>query len=190
MTATARVAEAEARLATLDARFEARLRELAADISWPVAREWEDRIYRAGEIATRDGSTWQAVSDTGHPPPHENWTCLAACGSDGREITPRGTYDEAIAYRRLDVVALNGGSFIALRDDPGPCPGEGWQLLASRGKAGKPGDPGHGLPGKAAPTIVGGNVDPEGLMVLKMSDGTAANVDLYPVLSKLPIVHP
>ena len=46
----------------------------------------------------------------------------------------RGTFNESADYRRLDVVALNGGGFVALKDAPGHCPGSGWQLLASQGK--------------------------------------------------------
>ena len=45
-------------------------------------------------------------------------------------------------------VALNGGSFIALKDAPGPCPGPGWQLIASQGKRGAAGEKGErGPPG-------------------------------------------
>ena len=50
---------------------------------------------------------------------------------------------EAEHYRALDIVALNGGSFIAKRDDPGACPGEGWQSLVMPGRHGKPGEPGR-----------------------------------------------
>jgi hypothetical protein len=78
----------------------------------------------------------------------------------------RGTFDQAAVYRHLDIVALGGSSFIARRDQPGPCPGEGWQLIASAGKPGKPGpkgEPGEagarGEPGAAAPTIVGWKID-------------------------------
>lgn len=56
-----------------------------------------------------------------------------------RGFNLRGTFSLAAAYREGDVVALNGGSFAAKRDDPGPCPGPGWQLLVARGKAGRPG---------------------------------------------------
>jgi hypothetical protein len=78
----------------------------------------------------------------------------------------RGTFDQAAVYRHLDIVALGGSSFIARRDQPGPCPGEGWQLIASAGKPGKPGPKGEpggagagGEPGAAAPTIVGWKID-------------------------------
>jgi hypothetical protein len=56
-----------------------------------------------------------------------------------------GTYREGESYVFLNIVALNGSSFIARRDDPGSCPGDGWQLIASAGKPGlkgKRGEPG------------------------------------------------
>ena len=78
----------------------------------------------------------------------------------------RGTFDETADYRRLDVVALNGGSFVALKDAPGPCPGPGWQLLASQGKRGVAGARGErgdrgskGDPGLSGVTISGWKVD-------------------------------
>ena len=50
--------------------------------------------------------------------------------------------------KALDIVALNGGSFIAKKDNPGPCPGAGWQLIASQGKRGDKGERGlQGIPG-------------------------------------------
>jgi hypothetical protein len=57
-----------------------------------------------------------------------------------RSITVRGTFDCHATYQQHNVVALNGGSFIALKDNPGECPGSGWQLLASAGARGKPAD--------------------------------------------------
>jgi hypothetical protein len=54
----------------------------------------------------------------------------------------RGTYSESETYGRHDIVMLNGSSFVALVDNPGTCPGDGWQLWAGRGKTGKPGEPG------------------------------------------------
>src|SRR5262249_48429280 len=78
-------------------------------------------------------------------------------------IAARGTFDESVSYRRLDVVALNGGSFIALKDAPGLCPGPGWQLLASQGKRGAAGEKGElgprGGAGARGGTIVGWEVE-------------------------------
>jgi hypothetical protein len=72
----------------------------------------------------------------------------------------RGTYDGNEKYKHLDVVMVNGSSFVALKDNPGLCPGDDWQLLASRGSRGHHGPEGQrglmglrGERGAAAPTI-------------------------------------
>jgi hypothetical protein len=91
----------------------------------------------------------------------------------------RGTFNEIAEYHRLDVVALNGGSFIALKDLPGPCPGSGWQLLASQGKRGAAGEKGErgaqgpqGNPGLSGATIRGWKIDREKYAATPlMSDG-------------------
>lgn len=62
--------------------------------------------------------------------------------SVARGFNLRGTFSTDANYSALDVVALDGGSFAARRDNPGPCPGDGWQLLVQRGKPGKPGQDG------------------------------------------------
>ena len=54
--------------------------------------------------------------------------------------------------KALDIVALNGGSFIAKRYNPGPCPGDGWQLIASQGKRGDKGE--RGLQGISGVPVV------------------------------------
>src|SRR5215510_3295513 len=103
----------------------------------PIVKLWTpETVYYAGDVVAYDGGTFKAKCDTGQPPSHAHWICLAAAGRDGKTIAVRGTFDESVSYRRLDVVALNGGSFIARKDAPGPCPGSGWQLLASQGKRG------------------------------------------------------
>ena len=48
----------------------------------------------------------------------------------------RGTFAPSTAYACGDVVAKDGGSFIARKDNPGSCPGPGWQLLARQGARG------------------------------------------------------
>lgn len=120
----------------------------------PTVREWVRGVHYEGDVVTASGSLWQASRDTGEPPGHEDWALLAARGRDATEIEHRGVYDSAADYARNNIVALDGGSFMALRDAPGQCPGEDWRLLVSRGKPGKPGDRGppgvsgvQGLPG-------------------------------------------
>jgi hypothetical protein len=69
----------------------------------------------------------------------------------------RGAFDAAGEYLAHDVVGHNGSSFVALRDRPGRCPGEGWQLLASKGNRGERGGPGPrgmtGGRGEPAPLV-------------------------------------
>src|SRR5215510_13576056 len=87
----------------------------------PIVKLWtQETVYYAGDVVAYDGGTFQAQRDTGQPPSHAHWICLAAGGRDGKTIAVRGTFDQSVSYRRLDVVALNGGSFIALKDAPGP----------------------------------------------------------------------
>ena len=91
----------------------------------------------------------------------------------------RGTFDEAAGYQRLDIVAFNGGSFIALKDAPGSCPGPGWQLFASPGKRGIAGPKGErgergakGDPGLSGATICGWTIDRARYLATPlMSDG-------------------
>ncbi len=157
----------------------------------PVVKGWIDAVHREGEVVVHGGATYQAMRDTGKAPPHADWGCIAASGrngADGRSIAIRGTHSADAEYSALDLVALNGGSFVARRDNPGPCPGEGWQLVASQGKTGKPGERGAagrgdaGLPGQP---IVDAHVDGMGLLTLVNGDGSEVTCDLYPLLSKI-----
>src|SRR6516225_6321831 len=115
----------------------------------PIVRAWsEDDVSYAGDVVTCDGGTWQARKDTSKKPPHRDWVPLALPGRDAVSPTIRGTYRENERYLHLEIVALNGSSFIARHDDPGLCPGDGWQLIASAGRVGKPGQKGEcGEPG-------------------------------------------
>jgi hypothetical protein len=144
----------------------------------PPVKLWiPETVYYAGDVVAYDGGTFQAKRDTGQPPSHADWICLAAAGRDGNSITVRGTFNETAEYRRLDVVALNGGSFVALKDAPGPCPGSGWQLLASQGKRGVAGEKGErgpkGDPGLSGVTIRDWKIDRARYLATPvMSDGS------------------
>lgn len=151
----------------------------------PVVKAWEDRVYYAGEVCTRDGATYQAGCDTGRAPPHDDWTCLAARGQDGvdgRSFTVCGTFDPERDYEALSVVALGGASFVAKHDSPGSCPGEGWQLMSQQGKRGAPGMAVKGDPG---PRPIDMTIDGDGMLRLRIADGSVIECDLYPVLSRL-----
>jgi len=99
-----------------------------------------------------------------------------ADGRDGRSLVIRDTYDANARYHALDVIALDGASFVARRDAPGPCPGEGWQLVARQGPRGRPGPQGErgadGKPGVPAPTLKGWKLDRRHFLAIPiMSDG-------------------
>jgi hypothetical protein len=55
-----------------------------------------------------------------------------------RTFNIRSTYDAQAEYAALDVVTLGGTWFVARHDNPGPCPGSGWQA-GPAGTRGKPG---------------------------------------------------
>lgn len=154
-----------------------------------AVEDYQDRVYYQGEVVTLEGSIYQAIRDTGKVPGHKDWRCIVRRGSDGqdgRSFVIRGTYQSDCDYQALDVVALNGASFAAKRDNPGPCPGDGWQLIAAQGKQGKPGTKGdRGEKGPAGPRVADMTVDDNGLVQIVNADGSTVDCDLYPVLSKI-----
>jgi hypothetical protein len=111
----------------------------------------------------------------------------------------RGAYRSDQDYDRLDVVTLDGSSYIARQHSPGPCPGEGWRVLASAGATGPQGirgpkgEPGpRGLTGDAGPkgapgaVIVGWSPDYASFTATPiMSDGSEGPaLDLRPFFQK------
>jgi hypothetical protein len=128
---------------------------------FPSVRAWAaDTVYHEGDVVAFAGGTYQARCDTARAPGSRDWTCLVS------GFTVRSTYDGGEEYKHLDVVMVNGSSFVALKDHPGPCPGDGWHLLASRGSRGSRGERGfaglmglRGARGEAAPTIRSWEID-------------------------------
>lgn len=134
---------------------------------------------QAGLAAIRDGEPGPPGVQGEPGPP----------GLSGLSFRIRGTWLGINEYRALDVVALGGASFAARHDDPGPCPGDGWQLIAAQGKRGNQGDRGpagaKGDQGEAGPPVVALTVSEEGALTLTNGDGTTVTCDLYPVLAKV-----
>ena len=83
----------------------------------------------------------------------------------------RGTFNPVSTYVRGDMVVLDGGSFIARKDNPGKCPGDGWQLFAKQGQRGIAGPEGkRGPPGNI---IVGWILDRGNYRITpRLSDGS------------------
>jgi hypothetical protein len=125
-------------------------------------------VHYERDVVVHEGSTYMAKRDTARTPSHEDWQLIAAKGRDAAMPKIMGTYREGEKYSFLNIVALGGSSFIARTDDPGPCPGEGWQLIASAGRPGKHGPRGErgeqgprGERGPQAATIIGWKIDRE-----------------------------
>jgi hypothetical protein len=77
----------------------------------------------------------------------------------------KGTYDAKAVYNYLDVVAFNGASWAATRDNPGDLPGPGWQLLSAAGKRGVQGERGPAGPAGIPPTFTGACFNNRGMEI-------------------------
>jgi hypothetical protein len=144
----------------------------------PRCQDWvAGAVNYTGDVVCHQGSTWQALRDTGHEPGHVDWICIAQAGATPRI---RGTWSVDAKYRVLDVVARDGGAYIARKDDPGTCPGADWEPIALPGKRGQQGPPGQrgekgerGPPGQSAPFVVSWIVERASYTVVPiLSDGT------------------
>ena len=92
-------------------------------------------------------------------------TDLVVANCSPAAISPRGDWNETAAYQTLDLVAHDGASWLAQRDNVNMEPGKsaGWQLFAAKGDAGGDGSSGQagttgaasaaGRDGGAAPVI-------------------------------------
>jgi hypothetical protein len=93
-------------------------------------------------------------------------------GTSARQWRHRRYHDPKQAYAEGDVVAHDGGSWLAVCDEPGPLPGDGWAQLTTRGQRGKPGDKGErGAQGPEGRGVVDLTVSETGTeLVVEFSD--------------------
>jgi hypothetical protein len=103
----------------------------------------------------------------------------------------KGTYDLRETYSQLDIVACDGASFISKRDDPGICPGDGWQLMSRQGKPGRRGETGERGPrgekgdtGPPAAQFLGSRIDENYNLLRILSDGTKEILELRPAFEQ------
>ena len=142
---------------------------------------WEKGVYYEGELVFADRSTWCARRDTSEAPPHDDWVPVALGGVDGVSGSPRGLYDPANSYSKLDRVAHDGSEWVAKHDDPGLLPGDGWMLSARAGSKGKTGDKGaQGPRGEKGADGVGLKeiAVRDFAIVLELTDGRTHKIDL------------
>ena len=101
-------------------------------------------------------------------------------GANARQWRHRRYYDQKQAYAEGDVVAHDGGSWLALQDAPGPLPGDGWAQLTTRGQRGKPGDRGErGLAGPEGRGVADVFVNESGeALVVEFSDSVQRSIPL------------
>ncbi len=108
-------------------------------------------------------------------------------GADAYPGEARGLYDAAAEYRARDVVAHNSSAWMAKRDEPGELPGDGWMLLAGRGKRGEAGERGErgveGKAGKDGAQPVALKLDEEKMQfVMVLDSGEVLEADFAPVM--------
>jgi hypothetical protein len=154
----------------------------------------EGRVYYKRDlVAAGDGALYQADRDTAATPPHTDWRCVTRAGRDGKDALNfriEGTFDPDAKYRRLSIVMLNGSSFVARHDDPGPCPGDGWQLFTAVGKRGQQGPKGErGERGPVgplaiAPRITSTEIDAGYNLVIQYTDNSCDTIPLRPAFEQ------
>jgi hypothetical protein len=154
----------------------------------------EGRVYYERDLVVAcDGALYQAERDTAANPPHTDWRCITRAGRDGKDAANfriGGTYDPDAKYRRLSIVMLNGSSFVARHDDPGPCPGDGWQLFTSVGKRGhqglkgERGERGPTGPLAIAPRIAGTEIDADYNLIIQYTDNSCDTIPLRPAFQQ------
>jgi len=155
MQVSAMIAEGQAKVAEMEARRESMLNDLTAKVMTRLTELKDGQNGADGQRGEKgDVGPQGEQGPAGEPGPQGEAGPVGAQGEagergvDGKSVKICGTFDSDAEYDELSIVILGGSSFIALKDAPGPCPGGGWQLLASRGSRGEKGERGErGAPG-------------------------------------------
>lgn len=100
-------------------------------------------------------------------------------GADGDTWDHVGVFDPSEVYARGNVVNLDAACFVAIKHEPGPCPGDGWRRIAERGKPGARGERGErgpqglaGAAGASAPRLVALRALPDYHALAVFDDGS------------------
>lgn len=156
------------------------------ELGFVVGRDGKDGVDGKDGAPGRDGRDGSAGEKGEKGDPGES-------GRDGRDAyagEARGLFDANTEYRARDVVALGGSAFMAKRDNPGECPGDGWMLLAQRGKRGEQGEKGdrgeEGKAGKDGAVLVALTVDIDAMQLRgALSDGDILEADIQPLVETI-----
>ena len=154
-----------------------------------IVKEYiEGQVYYDRDLVVgTDGALYQADRDTAAAPPHTDWGCITRAGRDGKDALNfriEGTYNPDAKYRRLSIVMLNGSSFVARRDEPGPCPGDGWQLFTSVGQQGPKGERGPAGSLAIAPRIASTEIDANYNLLILYTDNSSDTIPLRPAFEQ------
>jgi hypothetical protein len=128
--------------------------------TFPPIRQWvPESVAPEGSMWAHNGAAWQArVMTASEPKDGDSWLCIAApgaAGEDGPGLRVRGTYRVGGSYKALDLVAHDGGTWVAKIDNPGALPGSGWQIACMPGKRGPAGESIKGDPGPRGEVATG-----------------------------------
>jgi hypothetical protein len=145
------------------------------------------RVHYEGDLVHHGGSLWQCIKDSGRPPPHEDWVCMARAGRAAR--TPRvcGTWSPDGQYRALELlVHRDQGQFRYLS--------RGWMAGSHAARQARPAGPRaergekgeRGPPGQSAPLIVSWVVERTSYSVVPiLFDGTEGpRLELRPLFEQ------
>jgi hypothetical protein len=153
----------------------------------------EGRVYYERDLVVAgDGALYQAERDSAATP-HTDWRCVTRAGRDGEDAVNfriEGTYHPDAKYRQLSIVMLNGSSFVARHGDPGPCPGDGWQLFTAVGKRGQQGlkgergERGPTGPLAIAPRIASIEHDADYNLIIQYTDNSCDTIPLRPAFEQ------
>jgi hypothetical protein len=96
----------------------------------------------------------------------------------------RATYSDAErTYLQHAIVTRNGNSYIARRDQPGPLPGPGWQLLSMVGKTGAKGERGfagaRGEKGESGANFLAWQIDKKNFVAIPLMSNGKIGPPLY-----------
>jgi integrin beta 3 len=146
-------------------------------------------VHYAREVILCEGSTWIAERDTAQAPPHEDWVLVAARGEPAKQGRILGLHDPELAYLELDRVVKNGSEWLALKDDPGELPGEGWLQVSRAGSKGAPGPRGEkgerGAKGEQGQSLVIEKIEVNGYgITLFQSNGKPVAFDMRGVFER------